>query len=437
MKTPTGPQALPDWWQRESQRRQNRVLLLLVLLLALIGFYYYVSSLGVTGTVQGVNFDTSDYIAFVRQEKDGGSGIYVVRADGTGLRRLTDPNDKSVKRDPAWAADGKSLIYSSNRTDSKFRQLYILGEGEPRQLTFGKSNKDDPQVSPDGKQVAFLQQGAVKTVNINGTDPYQVMPVPRSGNEGNGETDVGATVDPQSPFLSDSFASDSRGIAGVQELGGEAPAIPLGGATIEPGNQIGRALPSGASNAYILDTGREVSLAWEPNGQRLASAFDEAQVNDPTHGSQTISGIRIWSWKTPARPPTPQNIMVALGLSVEPKHIAWSPDGKKLAFEAWQLKPSGERAPIGIMVMDIPPQPLAIRPQDIPMVAQHCLIPATPQAQPENPRWSPDGERLLYDVTRPDGGHDVWVIDKEGANPLNLTKGVGDNIMAVWSPARH
>src|SRR5579859_3517422 len=102
IKTPIGTKALPDWWQRESQRRQARILLLLVLLLALIVFFYYVSSLGVTGTIPGVPFDTTDYIAFVRQEKDGGSGVYVVRADGTGLRRLTDPNDKSVKRDPAW-----------------------------------------------------------------------------------------------------------------------------------------------------------------------------------------------------------------------------------------------------------------------------------------------------------------------------------------------
>jgi len=438
MDIKTNTKALPDWWQRENQRRQTRILLLLVLLLALIGFFYYVSKLGVTGTVAGVPFDTTDYLAFVRKEKDGGSGVYVIRADGTGLRRLTDPNDKSVKRAPVWTADGKSIIYSSNRSDSQFRQLYILGEGEPQQLTYGKSNKDAPDVSPDGRQVAFLQQGAVKTVNINGTDPYQIMPVPRSGNEGAGDTAAsGDSLDPQSPFLAASFASDSHGIAGVQELGSEIPVTPMGVATIEPGNQVARALPSGANDAYFLDTGREVSVAWEPNGQRLACAFDEAQINDPTHGPQTVSGIRIWSWKAPNKPPIPQAALVAFGQSIEPKNIAWSPDGKKLAFEVWQLKPGGERVSLGIMTMEISPQAIAVRPQDVGEVAKHCMIPATPQGQPENPRWSPDGGRLLYDMTRPDGGHDLWVVNSDATNPINLTKGIGDNIEAAWSPARH
>jgi Tol biopolymer transport system component len=51
------------------------------------------------------------------------------------------------------------------------------------------------------------------------------------------------------------------------------------------------------------------------------------------------------------------------------------------------------------------------------------------------PRWSPDGSRLLYELILPNGKHDLCVINKDFTNPINLTKGVGDNTQGVWSPA--
>ena len=62
---------LPDWWQRETQRRQTHLLILLGLLLGLIAFFYHISKSGVTGIVGGIDFDTSNTIAFVRQDANG------------------------------------------------------------------------------------------------------------------------------------------------------------------------------------------------------------------------------------------------------------------------------------------------------------------------------------------------------------------------------
>lgn len=58
----------------------------------------------------------------------------------------------------------------------------------------------------------------------------------------------------------------------------------------------------------------------------------------------------------------------------------------------------------------------------------------------ENPRWSPDGHRILY--TKPGGvdsfgnnlGLDLFVIDANGANELNLTHSMGDDTLGRWAP---
>jgi Tol biopolymer transport system component len=58
----------------------------------------------------------------------------------------------------------------------------------------------------------------------------------------------------------------------------------------------------------------------------------------------------------------------------------------------------------------------------------------------ENPRWSPDGRRILY--TKPGGvdsngndlGLDLFVINADGSGEQNLTQSVGDDTLGRWAP---
>src|SRR5580698_6344597 len=109
---------LPNWWERENQRRLIRVLLFLVFVISLIAYFYYLSANGLTGIVSGINFDTKNYIAFVRDDGAGHTDLYAVRMDGTGERRLTAASDNSTKSQPAWTLDGKSIIYAANLADN-------------------------------------------------------------------------------------------------------------------------------------------------------------------------------------------------------------------------------------------------------------------------------------------------------------------------------
>jgi Tol biopolymer transport system component len=432
--TNTTPSSAPtDWRQREHQRRMNRVFILVILLMALIGFYYYLSFLGNVGPVSGLAFDTADYIAFVRQDDKGNTTLYAVRTDGTDLRPLTATDDVSNKSHPVWTRDGKSLLYASNLRDNKVTQIYILGTGAPRQLTYGSGNKSDPVVSADGKTAAFIVQGAVKTVNLNGTDLFQVMP-PATGAKEAGDESKPTPTEFEGPFLTAAFASDGIGMAAVQDVSGQHHAVKPG----EPSfDQILMVVPSNGTKMVGLDVGHEVDLAWEPNGSRLASSYTEQDAVGPKGQMQTVSGIRLWSFKNQNKPEA-VNLFAGIGYSVEPKHIAWSPDSSHLAFETWRLKGEGERELRGIVIMSTildssTPQGIVVTPSMVDSVSY--MVPVGPLGLPQNPRYSPDGSRLLYELQRPDGKHDLWIINADGTNQINLTKGQGDNMDGSWSPA--
>ena len=99
-------------------------------------------------------------IAFVGR-RDGQVDLYLVAADGTGLRQLTD--DPAPQGQPAWSPDGTTLAYSAPRPDGG-TSLWLLdpydGAATPRQLTDGVLDAD-PDWSPDGTVIAYVGIGPV------------------------------------------------------------------------------------------------------------------------------------------------------------------------------------------------------------------------------------------------------------------------------------
>ncbi|HEY3542216.1 MAG TPA: hypothetical protein VGK79_06710 [Gaiellaceae bacterium] len=91
--------------------------------------------------------------------------IYTVRPDGTGLRRLTFTKggigtlgDDSW---PAWSPDGKRIVFSSNRTGNG--ELWVMNaDGRAQHRLAGLPGRDDwaPAYSPDGTRIAFHSFGA-------------------------------------------------------------------------------------------------------------------------------------------------------------------------------------------------------------------------------------------------------------------------------------
>jgi TolB protein len=79
-----------------------------------------------------------------------GCDIYVINADGSGLRRLTDGMD------PAWSPDGKKVAFARWRDP---RGIYVIDEdGSNETLLFGWSQAKAPAWSPDGSHIAFTRR---------------------------------------------------------------------------------------------------------------------------------------------------------------------------------------------------------------------------------------------------------------------------------------
>jgi TolB protein len=97
---------------------------------------------------------------------DGGFGplaIYVMNADGTARTRLTDPGPSEVDEDPH--AIGKRIVFT--RTGATGRALWVMNDdgSDVTRLTDG-SLDFNPAPSPSGKQVAFVRYGDIHVLDL-------------------------------------------------------------------------------------------------------------------------------------------------------------------------------------------------------------------------------------------------------------------------------
>ena len=129
----------------------------------------------VVATVGCGGGSSGDRIAFI-SDRDGNHEIFVMNADGTEVRQLTD-ND-SEEGFPSWSPDGKQIAFVSYR-DGEFEIFVMNADGtEERQLTDNDSDSDStfPSWSPDGKRIAFSSdrygEDAIFVMNADGTDTY-------------------------------------------------------------------------------------------------------------------------------------------------------------------------------------------------------------------------------------------------------------------------
>ena len=111
-----------------------------------------------------------DRLAFVGRA-DANWDVYLRSADGFGLSRLTD--NPALDTQPAWAADGRSIVFLSDRGNRWDLYRVRPEAGAPAdRLTDHVRREDSPSPSPDGRYVAFVDsrgrpEGSIQILDLD------------------------------------------------------------------------------------------------------------------------------------------------------------------------------------------------------------------------------------------------------------------------------
>jgi len=262
-------------------------------------------------------------IAFRRSPADrfADGDIYVMNADGSGQRRLTrTPADDW---EPSWSPDGRRIAFM--RLRGRNADIYVLKvEGRTQPRLVSKSGFG-PQWSPEGLKIAFvrrerlaphLQRCGLYLINADGTNQRRVA----------------LRIAPPSIF---SWSPDGRRIAFASAVGGASPSAPRK-------NQIQVVHADGSRRRKLTPRDRwDWGPGWSPDGRRIA--FWSGNNDDPDRdlGEPRDAVIQVMN----ADGSRTRRLTAKGSINLVP---AWSPDGRKIAFlrgsvgrTLWIMNPDG------------------------------------------------------------------------------------------------
>ncbi|RKT54797.1 amidohydrolase family protein [Saccharothrix australiensis] len=103
------------------------------------------------------------------------NAVHLVPITGGRPRKLTD--GAYFDSDPDFSPDGRSIVYSSDRTGTPALWLRDLATGEERVLSPSPGSQTTPRFAPDGRRIAYVDQdGAVWVLDVTTGDHRQVTP---------------------------------------------------------------------------------------------------------------------------------------------------------------------------------------------------------------------------------------------------------------------
>ncbi len=274
------------------------------------------------GTIAFLRYPPGAWVADV-----GGPSLFVMKADGTGLRRLTSPDSRVSSH--AWSPDGSRIAY----TDRSSLWL-VRPDGTRRVRLFSGSRLKSllPTWSPDGKAIAVLAEDAESGI-------AEIYVVPTDGGTPR-RLGVGDVRDPSWSPRGDeiAYASPDGNIWAVrsdgshQRLVADHPTVSYGGplwsaggkrlafrggdaggryASIYVANADGSGLRRLTNHAY-----NEYGFRWSPDGRTIL------------YGRENRKGIYVIGadGRSNRKVTTESPAQVGWGA------LTWSPDGGSIAY---------------------------------------------------------------------------------------------------------
>jgi Tol biopolymer transport system component len=124
------------------------------------------------------------HIAF--QSGGGGpehDGLYVVAMDGSGLRRLVEPDEagRLFESEPVWSPDGRYIAFSSLQRPGRVITIVSADGSDPRDIPMAAGGSAArPAWSPDGHSIVFMQLSEtgvhVDVADVDSLNPRSISP---------------------------------------------------------------------------------------------------------------------------------------------------------------------------------------------------------------------------------------------------------------------
>ncbi|HSH75285.1 MAG TPA: hypothetical protein VLA09_06365 [Longimicrobiales bacterium] len=348
----------------------------------------------------------------------------------------------------ALSPDGSFVVYAGPGDSPGNTQLWVrrwgILEGQPLR---GTEAGFEPEVSPDGREVAFRQGSQVKVVSLEGGPVRTLMDGywPRWGPDGYVYSLVGAVGTARVPATGGPPDTVTRLREGdtqqvvnevFPDVGGALLEVLLGGGefeirAIDLGTGEGRFLAPGEDPQYV-ETGH---LVWIDNGTLMGAPFDAGtlELTGPTVAlaegvnakSVSRGGDLLYSTGGGGTPDR-QLVWVTRRGEVTPVDPDWT-FRQGDANQSWSLSPDGRRVALreqtengyDIWVKQLDEGPRSRLTFD--------------EFQNYFPTWSPDGRSVVY-VAGPGTDLNVWTKPADGTGSAELLLDLEESVaLAIWS----
>jgi WD40-like Beta Propeller Repeat len=226
----------------------------------------------------------------------GHEEIYLVKANGTGLVRLTTNTASDAQ--PAWSPDGGKIAFATTR-DGNW-EIYVMDAGgqNPVRLTTAPAADRSPAWSPDGSKIAFTSDrdgnAEIYVMDTDGSNPVRLT------NHAAHEADPAWSPDGSKI----AFASNRDGNFEIYVIDADGQ-NPL---------------------RLTTNTVDDVQPDWSPDGTKLVfSRFESAWCGGEFTG---LCGHELFVMNADGSAAS----LLPIGYRQNRKDPAWSPDGAWIAF---------------------------------------------------------------------------------------------------------